>query len=371
MRRLISLLFIVPILSGCANAKPVTNMEPVIITVDTIKPYDNVIRTLYRSKDISQLDLTDFGEDMLTLTFNEKTIFPVRDKMPGDDRLQPDYLLEAGKNPGLGVRAIHEKGITGKGVTVAIIDQPLYMDNHPEYQGKIIEYKDFNCKSESEMHGPAVTSLLVGENIGTAPGAKVYYAAAPTWKGDAKYYANALDWIVKTNKKLPDSEKIRVVSISASTTPSDPRFKNGEKYLKSVKRAQDAGILVLDSSPEIGFVGSCEYDFYNPEDVTLCKPVDLSSLYPFDINSDILVPVSYRTIAEEQARGDCLYQYDGQGGWSWAMPYTAGVLAMGWEVKPELTANEIKQILLDTAYVDSDGNKYINPTAFIDYLINN
>ena len=337
-----------------------------------IYPFADVRGTFYKN-DLSRLDLKDFGENILTLHFDEKTVFPSRDKMPDDDKLQPGYMWEAGKNPGFGVRALHERGITGKGVNVAIIDQPLYIDSHPEYAGKITEYKDFDCQSETSMHGPSVTSILAGETIGTAPGAKVYYAAAPSWLGDAAYYADALDWITETNKNLPDGEKIRVVSISASTTPSDPRFINGEKYLESVKRATEAGILVLDCSPENGIVGSCEYNFYNPEDITSCQFVDLSGNYPFNINSTvkILAPVNYRTLAQEWKKGDFSYHYEGQGGWSWAVPYAAGVLAMGWQVKPELTPDEIVQILLDTAYVGSDGNKYIYPTAFIKYLQNN
>lgn len=130
----------------------------------TVKEYDNISNI-----NITSADFSGFGENILTLKFNQKTVFPSKDKMPSQDEYQPDYILEAGKNPGLGVRAIHEQGITGKGVTVAIIDQPLYIDSHPQYAGKIIEYKDFGCELESSMHGPAVTSLLAGETTGTCP----------------------------------------------------------------------------------------------------------------------------------------------------------------------------------------------------------
>lgn len=218
------------------------------------------------------------------------------------------------------------------------------------------------------MHGPAVASLLVGETTGTAPGAKIYYAAVPSWKTDATYFADALDWIVETNKNLPAGEKIRVVSISGAPTPSNDGWTNGEKYLESVTRAAEAGILVLDCSSENGRIGACGYNFDNPEDVSLCKPGFLSSP-GWSHKNDILAPVQYRTTAEEDSKGDFSYQYDGDGGLSWSIPYVAGVLAMGWEIKPELTADEIMDILFNTAYVDSDGNKYINPTAFIDYLI--
>ena len=57
-----------------------------------------------------------------------------------------------------------------------------------------------------------------------------------------------------------------------------------------------------------------------------------------------------------------------QGGLSWSIPYTAGVLALGWQVCPELTAEEIKVALFATAYVSEDGARIIDPLSFIHAL---
>ena len=160
-----------------------------------IKEFDNLCW-----KDIRGFDLS--REIMATLSFNQKTIW----KKTSESIAQS--LLKQGMNPGLGVKSLHEQGITGEGVTVAIIDQPMYLD-HPEFEGKIVAYKNFAPQSESSMHGPAVTSLLVGENIGTAPGARVYYAGTPSWLRDTSFEVNALDWIVAENAKLPKERKIR------------------------------------------------------------------------------------------------------------------------------------------------------------------
>ena len=112
-------------------------------------------------------------------------------------------------NPVMGIRELHAEGITGKGVTVAIIDQHL-VPEHPEFQGKIVKYYDVGINKPAgvgSMHGPAVTSLMVGDNIGTAPDASVYYVAAPSWLEDAQYYADALEWIVAEDEKLLDGKK--------------------------------------------------------------------------------------------------------------------------------------------------------------------
>ena len=47
-------------------------------------------------------------EDIYTFTFNEGTV------LEGSEELQAQ-IMEEGKNPGLGVRALHEQGITGEG----------------------------------------------------------------------------------------------------------------------------------------------------------------------------------------------------------------------------------------------------------------
>jgi len=48
-------------------------------------------------------------------------------------------FLEEGKNPGLGIRDLHKRGFTGKGVKVAIIDQKLRL-THIEYKDRIERY---------------------------------------------------------------------------------------------------------------------------------------------------------------------------------------------------------------------------------------
>lgn len=327
-----------------------------------LKAYDDVrtVRNMTVGIDISNMDLADSASIVPTLWFNETTRWP--EMMPKE--CDPHAILEAAKNPGLGVRALHSQGITGEGVAVAIIDQPLYQD-HPEFAGKIAMYRDFDCKSESSMHGPAVTSLLVGEDCGTAPGAKVYYAAAPSWHGDAKYYADALDWIVSVNKDLPEEEKIRVVSVSAAPSGRGSPFKNGGMWDKSVANAQEEGILVLDCTEVHGIIASCWYDTRDPESVQKCMP-GFPGRPPAGRGSKyICAPASPRTTAEEYVKGDFSYQYTGRGGLSWSIPYAAGVLALGWQIDPDLTSDEAVDLLFESAYRFSESTNIIDPAAFI------
>lgn len=325
--------------------------------VNSVKEFDDV-----RDKDLSGISPAEVAAVIDTLKFNKDTIWPRQNLPPGK---RPEKLLEDAMNPGLGIRYLHKQGITGKGVNVAIIDQPLYQD-HPEFAGKIAEYFDTGCNSESSMHGPSVASLLVGTNCGTAPDAKVFYAAAPSWLKDSAYFARALDWIIEQNAKLPADRKIRVVSVSAAPSgPGSPFEKNQQMWDDACSRAEAAGILVLDCTSHHGFIRRCFLDAVGRENPSRCSS-DISPGQKFDSKNDILfAPSGPRTMAEEYQKGRFTYQYNARGGVSWAIPYVAGVLAMGWQVNPRLGPEQMKEMLLKSAAKGQNGEKVINPRRFI------
>ena len=330
-------------------------------TAELIKTYQSS-----PAQDVTPLRQT-LGESVIeTLWFTPSTKW-----WSTQDKQTAQNILKLGMNPGLGVRELHAEGITGKGVTVAIIDQPVMLD-HPEFQGKIIKYFDVGTGEQADqgsMHGPAVTSLLVGENIGTAPDAKVYYVAAPSWLEDAQYYADALDWIVAENAKLPEGSKIRVVSVS--TMPSGLwalLHKNNDAWDAAYQRATKAGLLVLDCTYEQGITVPCTLDLNDRENVTKCIPEWVGPINP--PHERINVPTSRRSSATELVDGRSVfsYQYTGWGGLSWSLPYLAGVLAMGWQINPDLTNAQMLGLLFDSAYVTDHQMKVINPRAFIDMV---
>jgi len=323
--------------------------------------YDDV-----RWRDMRALDLSDQVEILPTLRFNMATIWPEPNGLPAD--YDAEILLTAAMNPGLGIRTLHDRGITGAGVNVAIIDQGTY-ETHPEYEGKIVAYHDLAAGHRGSMHASAVTSLLVGSLCGTAPEANVFYAACR----DVVYeedYVKALTWIIIQNQSLPDAEKIRVVSVSAAPGIAGIPLTNRNRLRKwdqVCHNATAAGILVLDCTDENGFIGSCGLDSDYPEDVNMCTP-GFPGLEPvFDAN-DVLVPSSPRTTAEQYDSDDMGAQYCGRGGLSWSIPYAAGVLALGWQVCPDLTAEDMKTLLFATAYVNEAGARIIDPLSFIQAL---
>ncbi len=340
------------------------------LTPSTLEPFDNV-----GGKDLRAYDLRNAGAILDTLAFNQQTLWPTPDRLP--EGFDPNALLQEGMNPGLGVRALHAEGITGAGVHVGLIDQPLLLD-HPEYAGKIVSYHDAGCgPSTSSMHGPGMASQLVGKRCGTAPGAKLHVVAVPSWKADADYYARALDRLVTRNREVREDQKIRVVSVSAQPSGEGSDYANQSLWDRAVQQAQAHGVLVLDCTWHHGFVSLCWLDPQDRESVEACTPGFRNGIVEVD-KGHIHVPSAPRTTAEASAERPYGYAYDGggrrsrrpmsKGGYSDTIPYAAGILALGWQIRPDLTPTQIKEMLLASAYVHKSGARIIHPTAFIELI---
>lgn len=375
MKKISLFLVIILLLSGCTTIQnnASINDTPIIqppslsdensSTSAILIPFADVRSGIF-SADNRVLAPSEYkAEDMFTYQFNEHTVFT------GNETLQQE-IMERGKNPGLGVRELHAQGITGKGVSVAIIDQELILEPS-EFSDRIIEYYEcsgYDFEGRGSMHGSAVASILAGKTIGTAPGANVYYAAAPSKCEDAAYFADGLNWIVDKNETLPENEKIRLVSISGNLSGVESSFTNQELWDKAVARAQAAGILVMDCriDADTGFIEHGFYDYNDPDNIEKAHNgwSEFEQTTPTQ-DGYISVPCDYRTTVEQYDAGNYFFRYAGSNGLSWGIPYAAGVLALGWQINPQLTAEKMKQLLIQSAYENEYGERIIYPAAFI------
>ena len=270
----------------------------------------------------------------------------------------PDALAENAKHPPLGIPALHQKGIIGKRVTIAVISDPL-MQSHPDYADKIMDFQNFDPDlTQSSQQGPAVLSILAGNDVGAAPGIQVIYAAVPSWKKDGAYYAQAIEWILELEKQLLKKAKLRAIAVPWS--PKKDGATNLTLYQDARDKAESRGIMVVDADD---MFAPCSCNPENMDDVTDCKPglPDGSGIVEPD---RLLVPAAPRTVAEEKVDGEHGFLFATNGNKYWHIPYVAGVLAMGWQVNRELPFAQMKVLLLQSAS-EQDGYKYINPAAFV------
>ena len=339
-----------------------------------------------RAFDLSDLDLNNSIDDLMYADFDDQTAWPPADQMPADFDWQ--QIMEFGKNPGLGVRELHEKNITGHGIGIAVIDQPLLV-GHQEYVQQLRMYEeadDIKGKNYvATMHGPTVTSIAVGQTTGVAPAADLYYIATTmcnttnTHEGnDFACLAQSVYRVLEINKTLPEDRKIRVISISVGW---GPKSKGYEEISGAIAEAKAAGMLVICSSVEevhgFKFHALGRSPLADPDQFTSYEP-GLFWAEQFyngrDVSDRLLVPMDSRTAASPG--GDDEYVFYRQGGWSWSIPYIAGLYALGAQVKPDITPDEFWQVAMDTGQMiehTHDGKVYdfgpiVDPVALMSAL---
>ncbi|WP_457565726.1 hypothetical protein [Caldithrix abyssi] len=305
---------------------------------------------------LKQLDLRTELPMLESLPFDSETEWPGADSLPAG--FDPRRLLEEGKNPGLGIRALHAQGITGRGVGLAVIDQPLLME-HEEYAGRLARYDATGLAGfPPQMHGSPIASVAVGKDIGVAPEATLSYFAVPMWKKDNSGYIRALRMIFDLNEHLPEEETIRVVSISDGRFASKKRYAEWQAVLRD---ARETGLFVV----------TCDTSDWHFGTLTLKESADPDSVdnyqagkysFPDDV---IRIPTGNKTFASH--KGAEVYFYDREGGRSWAAPYLAGLAALAFQVNQRISPQKIKTLLIGTA-IHTTAGPVVNPLGFIEQV---
>jgi len=303
---------------------------------------------------LANMDLRSYLQLLETMPFDSRTEWPGPDKLP--DGFDPTALLEDGKNPGLGVRALHKQGVDGRGVGIAIIDQPLLKD-HIEYADRIVQYEAIGVKGVPvQMHGPPVSSIAVGKTCGVAPAASLYYFAVPMWKPENKPYSDIIDKLIKLNANPNTTEKVKVVSISTGMFSQQANF---ERWQEALKKADQNGILIVTCAQDsIQYGMLARIPGKDPDNPASYR----SGIYGVRPGA-VLVPTSNRTTASHT--GSDIYSYWREAGMSWAAPYLAGLAVLAYQVNPEIEPKTIVTLLYKTA-VKTNIGEVIQPENFIE-----
>ncbi len=303
--------------------------------------------------DLSSLDLRDRLADLLHSSFDTRTRWPAA--LPA--AFDPVRVMEYGRNPGLGVRELHQRGITGRGVGVAVIDQALLVE-HDEYKDRLKCYEEIHCLDQmASMHGASVASIAVGKTVGVAPEAELYYIGESHYNSitagvidwNMSYLAQSIDRVLEINRMLPRARRIRAISISVAWRKDR---KGWEDVVASVERAKKEGVFVAScSTPETyGFflLGLGRDPLADPDDWASYGPGQYwtedffqgktAGLFSTELRGGtpvLMVPMDSRAVASPTGASD--YIFYRVGGLSWSVPYVAGLYALACQVKPDIT----------------------------------
>jgi serine protease AprX len=246
------------------------------------------------------------------------------------------------------------KGYTGDGVTVALIDTGADRD-HKSLAGKIVAFKDFvNNQTDSyddNGHGTHCASLVAGEaGTGVAPGAKLVVIKVMDRDG-ACYLSdalNALDWCLE-NK---DRYGIRVVSFSVGgESPSDGTSLLDEACNKMVEK----GLVMCVAAGNSGPAASSIVIPGDAENVITVGAVDSSGTI-FELSSrgptakgDTKPDLVTLGVDVVSALAGSKSGKSALSGTSMAVPQVSGAVALLLEAKSDLEPPDVKRVLLKTA----------------------
>ena len=304
-----------------------------------------------RGCDLSALDLRTRASDLLMAVFDTRTVWPPPGKMP--EGFDPRRIMEIGKNPGLGVRSLHKRGITGRGVAIAVVDNPLF-EPHAEYAARLRKHERINASAEqAHFHGSTVLSIAGGETLGVAPGADLYFVSSWAFSDgqpDMTPRAKAFERILEMNRALPEGKKIRVISMSQGWRSTQ---RGGAEMNAAARRAKEEGLLVITSNISethgfkfngLGRAPRADPDSFDSYEINMLWAKGFLERPPAP--DSLFVPMDSRTGAGTEGKTD--YSFFRQGGWSWAMPYIAGLYALAAQVDPKITPDRFWELAMKT-----------------------
>lgn len=249
-----------------------------------------------------------------------------------------------------GANLLHSKGITGKNVTVAIMDSGL--SPHPDISSdRILAFRDFvankNDPYDDYSHGTHVSGIIASSKIGIAPECRIINLKVLDHKGNgcSDIFIEGIKWILEHQ----ESFQIQIVNISIGGTNAELKR---EKNLLNlwVSRLWESGITVCCSAGNMGPA---------PNSITApgnCKKVITVGSYDGRRFSSAGPLLPYITKPELVAPGTNIIStkpgggYSIKSGTSMSVPFISGACALLLQKKPYLTNDQLKIRLMESAY---------------------
>lgn len=265
---------------------------------------------------------------------------------------------------------LHGKGITGKGVTVAVVDSGIAP--HDDLKDRIVAFRDFTgprtvkrSPSDPTGHGTHVAGIIAGANKevpGVAPGVDLVGCRVNSSDDAVK----AIDWVIENRNKY----SIDVLNLSLGVeAPANP---NEDRLRKAAERAVEAGLIVVAAAGNECNTELCSASIaspgISPKVITVGALDDMGTTGRSDDQVyasssrgtqdngkpdlvaegvNVLAPLASKSSYSKSMRAGSKYM--ALAGSSQAVPMVAGTIALMLQVNPNLDHETVKDILKATA----------------------
>jgi hypothetical protein len=179
------------------------------------------------------------------------------------------------------------------------------------------------------------------------------------------HLAKAIDHVIALSAALPKERRIRALAIQRGFEPGEKGY---AEVTAAVQRAKQAGLFVISSSLErhygFKFNGLGRAPLSDPDQPGSYLPGAFwqGGFYAAGAGSStqtLQVPMDSRSAAGPG--GEAEYAFYREGGWSWSIPYIAGLYALACQVRPDVTPELFWSKALETGStvtVSKDGKPY-------------
>jgi serine protease AprX len=255
---------------------------------------------------------------------------------------------------------VHRAGITGKGVTAAVLDTGICM--HPDYADRILFFRDFvngrTTSYDDASHGSHVSGILGGDGrcsqgryCGIAPGCNLIHLKVLDRYGQGRIGSimAAIEWTVRNRARYD----IRILNLSAGTSKKE-EDESARELVALVEEAWDCGIAVVVAAGNQGPVpGSITVPGNSRKVITVgasdrnkaysgCGPTKQCIRKP-----EVVAPGTNITSCSSFWQSGRYYTV--KSGTSMAAPAIAGGIALLLELEPYLTNVDVKMRLKEAA----------------------
>ncbi|HIT90736.1 MAG TPA: S8 family peptidase [Candidatus Merdenecus merdavium] len=268
---------------------------------------------------------------------------------------------------------VHSQGIKGNDIGIAILDTGI--SNHPDFENRIIAFKDILHDKlslyDDSGHGTHVGGITSGNGIaskflytGVAPSANIISVKVLDHRGNGSIVdvLKGIEWILANRYKY----NIRIINISVGMTPKKGDEEKTKLLLEGVEYAWDKGFVVVTAAGNNGpksysittpgisrsviTVGSSDdekitdrvsgtktnYSSRGPTLSCICKP-------------DIVTPGSSITSCNSKFDRRTPQFYCKKSGTSMATPVVSGAIALLLSKYPDMNNLEVKMRLRECA----------------------
>lgn len=309
--------------------------------------------------DLSDKDLSNVSLEVLSkVAFSSTTIWPSQSKLPKS--FNPQGILKHTTTTNEGVKNLHNQGIDGEGIAIAVIDNRFQGENHIEFENaNLIKCTLNNAEiGDYHFHMEDVLAKLCGKNLGIAPKSKVLYYEVSDEEDCSLDVLNALKDI-KT--RILNGEQIRIINYSYSLSDDDNQFKFQQECMKLVEELKQLNCELIDSTRFGEQFFCCGTTFLNIEDeIDYYTPASFAKGKPYEskVKDKINILCSGRTIPEFCTTDG--YKYEAIDCFSWTIPQCVGYYTLCLQINPDLTFDQFTEVCQMSGETSSSGLHILN-----------